>query len=108
MLIEDIFEDEGEPWTEGRISWLPINTGYYHYKMVQVVYGAFRSCIGVSLGAAYRCTGSQSVSSICFFRFFLANKTQNPKDRTACRPIFYFRLTIPFANFPRALHNFTS
>ena len=53
MLIEDIVEDEGALCTEGSIICLFINRGYYQGNMVQVVYGAFCTCVGVSLGAAF-------------------------------------------------------
>ena len=42
MLIEEIIEDEGAIWTDGKISWLSIHRGYYHYKIVHVVNGTFR------------------------------------------------------------------
>ena len=48
-----------------------------------------------------------SQASGCFF-IFLANKTQNLKNRTACRPTFYFQLKVPFAKYTQASYNFTS
>ena len=38
----------------------------------------------------------------------LSKKTQNPKNRTVCRPTFYLRLTIIFSNYPGSLCTFTS
>ena len=40
--------------------------------------------------------------------FFFSKKNKNPKNRTACRPTFSLRLTIPFACSDRALNTFTS
>ena len=37
MFIEDIVEDEVEIWTEGIISCLSINRGYFQGNRVQVV-----------------------------------------------------------------------
>ena len=53
MLIEDIVEDEGAIWIEGRISWLSINRDYYQGKMVQVFDAAFCPCSGLSPGASF-------------------------------------------------------
>ena len=36
-LIKEVVENEGELWTEGSISWLSINRGYYQVNMVQVI-----------------------------------------------------------------------
>ena len=53
MLIEEIVEDEGALWNEGIILCLFINRGYYQVNMLQVVYGAFCNCSGVSPGATF-------------------------------------------------------
>ena len=101
MFIKEIVEDEGSLWTEGSTSGLSINRGSYHDNRVQVVDVSSRSYVGVRVfpGAAYCRAGSRSVSIFwSLFRVSFANKTQNPKNRTVCRPTFYLRLTIPLAN----------
>ena len=64
MLIEEIFEDEGELWTEGKFSWISINIDSYQSRMIQVVDCAFCPCVVVLLGAAYCQASSQSVSGV--------------------------------------------
>ena len=89
LCLEEIVEYEGPLCTEGSISWLSTNIGSCQRNMVQVVCGYFSSFVGVSvlLGSAYCQSVFWSVSSIWFlFRVFWANKTQNPKNRIACRP----------------------
>ena len=49
MLIKEIVEDEGSLWTEGSISWISINIGSSQDKRVQVVYGAFITCVSAGL-----------------------------------------------------------
>ena len=53
MLIDDIVEDEGSFWNERSILNIFINIGYYQGNMVQVVYGAFCTCVSVLSGAVY-------------------------------------------------------
>ena len=57
MFIEEYVEDEGELWTEGSILCLFINRGYYQGNMVQVVYGAFCTCVSVLSGAMFWSSG---------------------------------------------------
>ena len=54
-------------------------------KIVQVVGDASITCVGVgvSFGAAFFRAGSQSISSVCLIFRFFADKTKNPKSRTA-------------------------
>ena len=71
MLIEDIVEDEVALWTEGSISWIYVNRGYYQGNMVQFVDGAFHPCVGVLLGAAYLPAGYRRFSIVwLLFRVF--------------------------------------
>ena len=51
--IEEIFEDEGALWTEGRISWISINRDSYQINKVQVVNGFFCTYAGVLLGVDF-------------------------------------------------------
>ena len=66
MLIEDIVEEEGALWTEGRILWLYINRCYYQVKRVQFLNSSYHLYVGVSSGAAFRASG-------CFFYFLSLN-----------------------------------
>ena len=90
MLIEEIVEDEGAIWTEGRILCLYINRNYYQGNMLQVVYGVFCSCVRVSLGAAFWSYG-------CFFKILIKQKWKT-KTRTACRHTSFLRLIIWISN----------
>ena len=53
MLVEDIFEEEGEFWTEVSSSLIFINVGSYQGNRVQVVDDTFHTCIDVSSGAEF-------------------------------------------------------
>ena len=53
ILNGEIVEDEGALWTEGSISCISVNRGYYTGKRVQVVDSEFCPCVGVSLGLAF-------------------------------------------------------
>ena len=66
MLIEEIVEEEELLWNEGIISWLSINRGSYHGKIVKVYDGAFCTFGGVSVfsGLPYCLAGSWRISSI--------------------------------------------
>ena len=66
MLIDDIVEDKGALWDDGRISWISIYRGSYNGKRVQVFDGDFRPYTGVGVlsGAAYNQAGSWSVSGV--------------------------------------------
>ena len=53
MLLEDIVEDEGKLWTEGRISWISINRGSSKVKRLHVFDGALCPCVDVSPGGSF-------------------------------------------------------
>ena len=101
MLVEDIDEDEGALWTEGSISCLYIYIGYYRGKSSQVFCGTFCNCGGIGGASSEggciirRFIGSAWLSG-CFFVF--QQTKLKPKNRTACRTTFYFRLKFMFAN----------
>ena len=94
MLTEDIVEDKGALWTEGKNSWLSINIGSYNGQRVKVVDGACLTCagVGVLLGAAYFRMGSWSVL-ILWARFrFYSKQNSKPKKQDFIQT--YILLTI--------------